>query len=113
MGAPVKFQYGQLETASNHNKLCVGVIRKLTSRSKWRICFEQDAEVVAIFSQFVLRKKRMQLDLVHGWDDRPCFAQLLQVRDRPVGDSNGLDLAGLVDFFHLAPRLALVPRSID
>lgn len=55
----------------------------------------------------------MQLDLVHGRDDRPRLAELFQVRDRPVGDANGLDLAGLVGLFHLAPRLAQVPRSID
>ena len=68
-----------------------------------------NTEFVTILPQFALGKKRMQLDLVHTWHDRPRLAELFQVRDRPVGDADGLDLAGLVDLFHLAPRLALVP----
>lgn len=61
----------------------------------------------------MLRKERVQLDLVHGGHDGPLLLELLEVGDRPVGEADGLDLAGLIDLLHLAPRLGLVPRAVD
>lgn len=41
----------------------------------------------------MLRKVRMEFDLVDGWLVSPHFLELLKVRDGPVADSDGLYLA--------------------
>ena len=87
--------------------------REHTCGTKGRICFEQDPEVAAVLSEFMLGKERVQLDLVYTWNDSPCLTKLIQVGNRPVGYADSLDLTGLVDLFHLAPGLTHVPRSID
>lgn len=61
----------------------------------------------------MLGKEGVQLDLVYRGDDCPLLAELLQIWDRPVSDADGLDLAGFVNFLHLTPCLALIPRSVD
>ncbi len=55
----------------------------------------------------------MKLDLIYSGHHFPRLAKLLQICNRPVGDSDCLHFAGFVDFFHLAPGLTLVPGVVD
>lgn len=85
----------------------------LTSRSKRRVGFEEDTLLLAPLLQLVLGKERVQFNLVDSGHNLPCLSELLEVGDRPVGNTNSLDLAGLVDLLHLAPGLGLVPGLVD
>lgn len=50
---------------------------------------------------------RVQLDLVDGGNDGGFLEEKFQPRNGDVGDSDGLDLFGvlLVEFFHLGPSV--------
>jgi hypothetical protein len=82
MGAPILVQH------------CVLVVRcGLASRPERRVCLEQDPVLAAVFPQIMLWQQRMKLDLVHSRYNGPGFAELLEVGDRPICNSNGTDFA--------------------
>jgi hypothetical protein len=67
----------------------------------------------APFAELMLREQRVKLNLVDSRNDGPSLFKLLKIRDRPVGYTNSLDLACLVELFHLVPCLILIPRAVD
>lgn len=67
----------------------------------------------AVLPELVLREERMQLHLVDCRHNFPRLAQFLQVGNRPISNANGFDFSRLVDLFHLAPGLALIPLPVD
>jgi hypothetical protein len=54
-----------------------------------------DAFFLAKVHNFLLWAERVVLDLVHSRGDGGFGEQLLEVLDRVVGDTNGLDLIGV------------------
>lgn len=80
-----------------------------TSGPEGRVRLKKDSEVVAVSAKCVLGQEGMQLDLVHRGHHLPRLLQLLQVRDGPVGEADGLEFARLEELFHLSPRLSLIP----
>ena len=67
---------------------------------------------MTVLDQLVLREEGVKLNLVDGRDDLPCLLQFLEIGNRPVGNTNGLDFARSVNLLHLAPSLRLVPISV-
>lgn len=54
-----------------------------------------DALLLAVIYDFLLGKKRVVLNLVGGGDNGGLRKKLLEVLDRVVCDTNGLDLVGV------------------
>lgn len=59
--------------------------------SERAVGLEQNALVLAVLLELVLRVEGVKLDLVDGGDDGPSLGKLLDVRNREVGDSDGLE----------------------
>lgn len=92
--------------------------------SKRAVGFKKDATLVTPRFEVMLGVERVELNpevsdvgernsLVDGGDNLPCLLQLLEIGNRPVGNTDGLDLALSEDLLHLLPCLALIPRAVD
>ena len=62
-----------------------------------------NALLVAKVNNFLLRQRRVVLNLVGGGDNGGLRQELLEVLDAVVGDTNGLDLAGADELLHALP----------
>jgi hypothetical protein len=86
---------------------------RLTSRAERRVSLDEDALLVAVLFELMLRVVGVVLDLVDGRDDFPGFGEMLEDGDTSVGDTDRSGFARGKDILHLLPSLSLVPVPVD
>lgn len=76
---------------------------------------DMDALLLAEVNDLLLGQKRMVLDLIGGGDDGGLCEQLLEVLDRVVGDTDGLDLlgVGLDQLLEVLPCVDVCDGAVD
>lgn len=70
---------------------CRTLARRLWRRTERRVRGEQNALLVAVLLEHVLRETGVQLDLVVRWDNLDVWEQSLESLYAEIGDADGLD----------------------
>ena len=107
---PCEQDLRKVVTASLGNFVELGVGADLLARAgnlvlgaERRVGGDEDVVFLAVLDEVCVGEERVDFDLVdHGLDLRD-LKQLLQAGDSPVGNSDRLGLAGVVDLLHGAP----------
>lgn len=89
--------------------------QRAASATQWAVRGDVDALLLAEIVDFLLRAQWVVLDLVNGRGDFRLSKQLLQILDGVVGNTNGLDLVGVVlnQLLHALPCLDVSGRVVN
>src|SRR6266480_4219383 len=83
--------------------LDLGVLQVPSPRER-AVRLQLDVMPLAIFEEFSLIEERMELDLVHRWQDRGCTQEFLQMRNRVVAHPDRPGQSLLPDLHKRLPR---------